>query len=84
VAATRFVCEITLRDLEMTRAQNFDRQMFDQEFPLDLARGDVVWTAHITDSIVSGENAKLYWRRDAKPVTRSFICHKTVTLPMIA
>jgi hypothetical protein len=46
MAPTRFVCEITLRDLEMARAQNLDRQTFDQELPLDLTRGDVVWTAH--------------------------------------
>ena len=36
MTAARLVREITLRDRKMARAQNFDRQSLDQEFPLDL------------------------------------------------
>jgi hypothetical protein len=35
--AARLVREITLCDRKMARAQNFDRQALDQEFPLNLA-----------------------------------------------
>jgi hypothetical protein len=53
VAASAFVGEITLGQPGVPRAQNFDRQMFDQEFSLDFARGNVVRPAHFIHSNVS-------------------------------
>src|SRR5947209_18971133 len=40
VTAARLVREITLRDLKMARAQNFDRQSLDLKYPLVLAGRD--------------------------------------------
>jgi hypothetical protein len=52
--------------LEMLRAQDLDRQPFNQKFPLDLTRRDVMGTtAHFIDSTVSLENAKeLNWSKN--------------------
>src|SRR5947209_2536796 len=38
VTTAWLTCEITLRDWEMTRSQDFDWQPLDQKLPLDLAR----------------------------------------------
>jgi hypothetical protein len=58
MALARFIREITLRDLKMARAQNFDRQSFDQELPFDFAGGDMMRPTHGSDSIVFNEIAK--------------------------
>src|ERR1041385_381281 len=50
VPPARFVRQITLRDLEMPGAQNFQRQLLNQKSPFNLARRDVMGPTHGVDS----------------------------------
>ena len=50
VPPASFVRQITLRDSEMPRAQDLQRQSFDQKLTFDLARRNVMGPAHPADS----------------------------------